>query len=182
MNIVVYTADERLWQRVRLCLVDTADYIYLGGEGDFGRAVVILDTDTVKADIDADILLSRRGMGGALMVPFSFEDLKNEVKRIEKRHTGSLILLEGERAVRLFGEIIRLTDVEYRLLSALLSERAGVFVSRERLIKEVWRGECDGGVVNVYIHYLREKLEKSGEKIIISSRREGYMIDERYRR
>ena len=67
MNIVVYTADERLWQRVRLCLVDTADYIYLGGEGDFGRAVVILDTDTVKADIDADILLSRRGL---LWFPF----------------------------------------------------------------------------------------------------------------
>ncbi len=184
MNIVVYTADERLWQRVRLCLIDAVENIYLGREddGDFGRAVVILDTDTAVTDREADILLSRRGVSGALIVPFSFEELKNEVKRIEKRHTGSLILLEDERAVRLFGEIIRLTDVEYRLLSALLSERAGVFVSRERLIREVWRGECDGGVVNVYIHYLREKLEKSGEKIIISSRREGYMIDERYRR
>ena len=94
MNIVVYTADERLWQRVRLCLIDAVENIYLGREddGDFGRAVVILDTDTAVTDREADILLSRRGVSGALIVPFSFEELKNEVKRIEKRHTGSLIL------------------------------------------------------------------------------------------
>jgi DNA-binding response OmpR family regulator len=34
-------------------------------------------------------------------------------------------------------------------------------------------------VLNVYVHYLREKLE-DGKKIIISSRKLGYKIDERY--
>ena len=37
----------------------------------------------------------------------------------------------------------------------------------------------DGGVVNVYVHYLREKLEKNGERIIISTRNLGYKINER---
>ena len=34
--------------------------------------------------------------------------------------------------------------------------------------------------MNVYIHYLREKLEADGEKIILSSRSHGYKIDEKY--
>ena len=40
--------------------------------------------------------------------------------------------------------------------------------------------DADGGILNVYVHYLREKLEKRGEKIIISSRKSGYKIDEKY--
>ena len=39
---------------------------------------------------------------------------------------------------------------------------------------------ADEGVLNVYVHYLREKLERGGEKIIISSRGLGYKIDEKY--
>ena len=34
--------------------------------------------------------------------------------------------------------------------------------------------------MNVYVHYLREKLEYNGEKVIISSRKNGYKIDERF--
>jgi len=88
-------------------------------------------------------------------------------------------LINESRSVKLFGEVIRLTEVEFRLLSALASAPVGEFVSRERLINEVWGGESDCGVVNVYIHYLRTKLEHRGEKVIISSRREGYKLDER---
>ena len=39
---------------------------------------------------------------------------------------------------------------------------------------------ADEKTVNVYIHYLREKLESGGEKIIISSRNMGYKIDSKY--
>ena len=35
-------------------------------------------------------------------------------------------------------------------------------------------------MINVYIHYLREKLELCGEKIIIASREAGYRIDKRF--
>ena len=51
---------------------------------------------------------------------------------------------------------------------------------REEILSTVWGGEADSGVINVYIHYLREKLEVCGEKIILSSRKCGYKIDEKY--
>ena len=56
----------------------------------------------------------------------------------------------------------------------------GEFVSRDELSRAVWGEGADGGILNVYIHYLREKLESKGEKVIISSRRGGYKIDGKY--
>ena len=53
-------------------------------------------------------------------------------------------------------------------------------LSREEILNAVWNNEADSGVINVYIHYLREKLELDGEKIILSSRKLGYAIDERF--
>ena len=83
------------------------------------------------------------------------------------------------RLVSLDGEKIALTELELKLLTAIMSGN-GSFVSRERLLEVVWENKKDVGIVNVYVHYLREKLEKNGEKIILSSRGEGYKISERY--
>ena len=58
-------------------------------------------------------------------------------------------------------------------------EAQGGFVSREEILREIWDNCADAGVINVYVHYLREKIEH-GEKIIISSRNNGYKIDEKY--
>ena len=46
--------------------------------------------------------------------------------------------------------------------------------------EHVWHGDADGGIVNVYIHYLREKLEDCGERVIIASRGRGYSLSEKY--
>ena len=56
----------------------------------------------------------------------------------------------------------------------------GEFISREEILERVWKNSADSGVINVYVHYLREKLERHGEKIILSSRKGGYRIDEKY--
>ena len=61
----------------------------------------------------------------------------------------------------------------------LLCSADGEFVSREEILHSVWSGDADPGIINVYVHYLREKLE-DGEKIIVSSRKNGYKIDGRY--
>ena len=50
-------------------------------------------------------------------------------------------------------------------------------MSREKLLRSVWDGKASPGVVNVYIHYLRQKLERSGKKVIAASRNEGYRIN-----
>ena len=115
------------------------------------------------------------GKGGRLTVPFTYEALYSA---LEGENTKSPELTLGERCAYLRGEKIPLTEVEYALLR-MLYEKRGEFVSREELRLGVWDEETDSGVVNVYIYYLRQKLER-GEKIINTSRKLGYKIDERY--
>ena len=90
-----------------------------------------------------------------------------------------LIFDPDGRHVLLDGERIRLTESEHKLLS-LIAEGDGELVSRDELTRGTFGEEAEGGILNVYIHYLREKLEASGEKIILSSRRGGYRIDKKY--
>ena len=97
-------------------------------------------------------------------------------KLLEGRKAPShFLLLKEARALRLYGEEIRLTEVEYSLLSALVAA-GGAFISREDLRTAVWGAEGTDGLLSVYIHYLREKLERSGEKVILSSRKAGYAL------
>lgn len=113
-----------------------------------------------------------------LPLPFSERMLTDAIEGAEK--IGDAATLEiGDRCAYLRGEQILLTEVESALFAVLI-EASGDFVSREELIRRVWGEGADGGVLNVYVHYLREKLEKQGEKIIISSRKNGYKIDGKY--
>ena len=92
--------------------------------------------------------------------------------------SAALGISEDGRTAYLRGEKIRLTESEGALLALLISG-GGEFIPRERILSEVFPGKSEG-MINVYIHYLREKLERGGEKIILSSRKEGYRINEKY--
>lgn len=118
------------------------------------------------------------GDGGDVPLPFSEEMLLSAVSdESESPHTPPLV--SGEKCAYLYGEALQLTEVEFALFSELYSAQGG-FVSREELVKKIWGDGASDGVLNVYVHYLREKLEFRGEKIIISSRKQGYKIDEKY--
>jgi len=55
-------------------------------------------------------------------------------------------------------------------------------VSRERILKEVWQGEtaAASNVIEVYVRYLRQKLEEGGERRLIHTVRGlGYCLGER---
>ena len=90
-----------------------------------------------------------------------------------------LLLLKENRAIRFYNEHIRLTEVEFALLSALIDAN-GSFLSRKALRAAVWGEEGTDGLLSVYIHYLREKLEHDGEKVILSSRKEGYALAKKF--
>jgi DNA-binding response OmpR family regulator len=97
----------------------------------------------------------------------------------EKFKFSPLSVLENERTVKLCGVKIPLTEVEFALFYALYRRR-GEYASRAELNLEVWGREGDGSLLSVYAHYLREKLEKGKERIILSSRTLGYAIDKSY--
>ena len=117
------------------------------------------------------------GEGGDFSIPPSLPDLYHAVSDRLAREKKAKISLSPDGSIARFGDIsVRLTETEGRLLSLLLRSKG--FVSREALLLGAFGEGADGGLLNVYIHYLREKLERSGTRVIISSRKEGYKIDE----
>ncbi len=120
------------------------------------------------------IKLSRLGAEDAEPLPLPRGRLAELIKYDS---APALMLYEGDRTVSFKGKMIKLTSHEYSLLSLLIS--SGGYVTREKIAKEVW-GEATDGLINIYIHYLREKLECDGEKVILSSRKYGYKINEKY--
>ncbi len=87
-----------------------------------------------------------------------------------------VMLYHENRLVKINGTEIKLTEREYRLLS-FLYERRGSTVSRQELAEHVWDGEAGNNtnVVEVYVSYLRNKLEAaSGTRLILTRRGRGY--------
>lgn len=170
-RVAVITEDQILFQKIYLILKSIAlVQPFVGGED-----ICLWDADSAVGVAPEGALTIGRS-GGDLVRPFTEEELTALI--LESGDGGALLTL-GERRAFLRGREIRLTEVEFALLLVLV-RASGEYVSRDRLISEVWGEGADGGVLNVYIHYLREKLETEGEKIIISSRKFGYKIDERF--
>ena len=84
------------------------------------------------------------------------------------------------REVHRGGLPIRLTNLEFKLLAALV-KLAGEVASTEVLRREVWGLDFDPGtgVVKVHLSHLRRKLERGGApRIIESVPRQGYRMAE----
>lgn len=94
-----------------------------------------------------------------------------------KSAADSLILNEATHTVSYKRETVELTGREFALL-LLLVKRKGETVTRADAASAVWgKGGADTNIVDVYVRYLREKLdEKFGIKIISTVRGEGYTI------
>ena len=176
-QVGVITQDFILFNRIRLLLRDVAAVLETDGGEATDRFSLLLADLRVCDDLPAGAVTL--GDGGDLPLLFRHEDILALLDGSEEKPE-CLSLSERSQSAYIFGEEIRLTDVEYKLLDAILS--ADGFISKQEILHTVWGDGYDLGVVNVYVHYLRKKLEKNGTKVIISSRNEGYRIDEKYRR
>jgi two-component system, OmpR family, response regulator MprA len=75
---------------------------------------------------------------------------------------------------------LSLTAREYQLLLLLLRHRGSV-VSRERILEDIWADQGGGAsnVIEVYVRYLRQKLEQDGEpRLIHTVRGRGYCLSD----
>lgn len=122
--------------------------------------------------------------------PFAIEELIARIqvifRRAEKVKSNIIkfkdlsIQLES-RTVMKNEEKINLTNKEYELLILLLNNK-GKVVTRDNILNEVWGYDYDAGtnVVDVYVSYLRNKLdEKNKEAYIETVRAIGYIISEK---
>jgi DNA-binding response OmpR family regulator len=91
---------------------------------------------------------------------------------------GSLTIDTARRLVFVSGERVELTKREFDLL-AVLAENAGVVLSRQRLLELVWGYDfdVDTNVADVFISYLRRKLERDDvPRVIHTVRGIGYVL------
>lgn len=167
MRIALVSKNRYLWQKLKL--VRHTDEVTLenGGElPEYDRLIWDADSITENAPEGAVII----SHSGDLTPAFTEEELAAAIGG-----TPRISLSRAARTATLDGTKIKLTELEFSLLSELISAN-GNFVSRETLKSRVFGGEGSDGLINVYVHYLREKLEVGNEKFIFSSRRDGYKI------
>jgi hypothetical protein len=177
--VAVYTEDKYLFQKIHLELLEHDPEIsVMLGEGAEAADLTIIDIDTAAPAKGGKAITMARGNRHAdLQIPFAIGSIVRLLSR--KKDEPILSLDEALRCAYLRGEKIKLTALEFSLLSYLM-KKGGEYSPREELLREVFMPGSDRGIINVYIHYLREKLEAGGEKIILSSRGGGYKIEEKF--
>lgn len=129
------------------------------------------------------------GANDYITKPFEIEELLARIraalrKRAPKTEPDELLISDkltldpARYAVSWDGNKLTLTNREFELLRALMQNR-GIVLSRERLLEQVWGYEYFGetNVVDVYIRYLRQKIDDSfGVKLIHTVRGVGYVF------
>ena len=132
------------------------------------RAPVLLLT--VRGAVSDKVTGLEAGADDYLAKPFEYEELLARVRALLRRaafraddallRAGDLTLDPLTRVVTRAGRPVSLTQKEYALLEYLL-RHAGRSVTREQISEQVWKTPFDPStnIVDVYINYLRKKLD-----------------------
>jgi DNA-binding response OmpR family regulator len=133
-----------------------------------GRALLIL-LATARSDVRDRVSGLDAGADDYIVKPYSTEELLARLRALQRRAKPDLdpVLrvadLEIDLRARVAGQEIPLTNREFALLE-VLAEASPRPVSKATLVERVWDQHFDSGtnVLNVYISYLRKKVDLPG--------------------
>ncbi|NET02844.1 MAG: response regulator transcription factor [Sphaerospermopsis sp. SIO1G2] len=144
--------------------------------------LILMARDTV----DDRVACLEAGADDYILKPYSSEDflqlirlyLKPDIGTNEQLRFGDLVLEIGSRRALHNGKVIDLTMKEFELLKFFMEHPREV-LTREQILENVWGYDFMGesNVIEVYIRYLRLKMEEDGRKRLIQTvRGVGYVL------
>ena len=176
MRISFITSDRYLFRYAELMLKEKATVIM---DFDPSADIIIYDCESgleLPPTSMHVVKISRNEIADTISIPLPHTFFKELISTTKQRAHLSLSS-DGKHAF-VKEKTVKLTAHEFSLLS-LLIDGGDNYTTREEIAKKIW-GEASDGLINIYIHYLREKLETGGEKIIVCSRKYGYKINNAY--
>lgn len=126
---------------------------------------------TARDAVDDRVAGLDAGGDDYLVKPFAFAELSARIRALLRRRRGDgsnevlrvddLVLDRVRREVARGDRRTELTAREFALLEYLM-RNAGRVLTRDQIIAAVWPNDFEGGanVVDTYVHYLREKIDK----------------------
>lgn len=158
------------------------------------RRIRELDADvpclflTAKDGVDDRIAGLASGADDFVTKPFSLDEVLLRLHRLVQRSgttvadsgelvVGDLVLNEDTREVTRGGEQIELTATQFEMLRYLM-ENAKRVVSKSQILDSVWKYDFGGqaNIVELYISYLRKKIDVGRAPMIHTVRGAGYVI------
>ena len=152
----------------------------------FAQPILIL---TAKDSIDDRVQGLDHGADDYLVKPFAFAELLARVRALLRRHLPDepTVLRAADLEMNLLtGRVVRagieleLSTREHELLEYLL-RHADETLPRETIARDVWKesGSVETNVIDVYVNYLRKKVERPGLRPLIHTvRGVGYCLRE----
>ncbi|PKM55357.1 MAG: DNA-binding response regulator [Firmicutes bacterium HGW-Firmicutes-5] len=148
---------------------------------------------TAKDDVSDKVMGLDMGADDYMTKPFEIEELLARMRVALKRKDSpkennglkaltykGLVINELKREVMFKEDVIELTKKEYELLKYLL-ENKNIALDREKILEKVWGYDYygDTNVIDVYVRYLRAKIDQKYDvEIIKTVRGIGYIINE----
>ena len=154
-------------------------------DGGVKTPVLVLTARDAKEDVVVGL---DKGADDYLTKPFNLDELLARTRALLRRQSGDpatrieagpVAIDPSRKEVKRDGKVIQLTAKEYALLE-YMARHAGTVLSRTQLSEHVWdmNFEPTSNVVDVYIGYLRNKVDKPFEAPLIKTvRGHGYMLD-----
>jgi DNA-binding response OmpR family regulator len=148
---------------------------------------------TAKDDVSDKVMGLDMGADDYMTKPFEIEELLARMRVALKRKEnladksptnllkhGNLMINDLKREVTYNDDVIVLTKKEYELLKYLV-ENKNIALDREKILERVWGYDYygDTNVIDVYVRYLRAKIDQMYDvEIIKTVRGIGYIINE----
>ncbi len=145
---------------------------------------------TARGEIEDRVKGLTTGADDYLIKPFAMEELLARITALLRRrdreldvaqqlHVGDLTLDLTRHEARRADRLIELTPKEFSLLEYLM-RNAGQALTRTQIINHVWSYDADAfsNVVDIYIHYLRDKIDRGFDRELIKTvRGVGYRLE-----